>query len=262
MRKAVRFKPDELKDFLNEKSDYYNQQDFIVNDPVGIPHLFTKKQDIEIAGLFAATLAWGLRVTIIKKCTELLQFMDNDPHNFIINHKPNELKQFLSFKHRTFNATDTLYFIEFLKWFYNNHQSLEEAFMVSKEADTIEAGLVNFYNLFFSLEDHPVRTKKHIASPLRKSTCKRLSMYLRWMVRNDNRGVDFGIWNNISPAQLTCPCDVHVDRVARKLKLIKRKQTDWQTVLELTDNLRKIDPQDPVKYDFALFGLGIEGWSK
>ena len=263
LKKVIKFKPEELKDFLNEKSDYYNQRDFIEHDPVGIPHQFAKKQDIEIAGLFAATLAWGQRVTIIRKCKELLSMMDDDPHQFIMNHTAKDLKVFLSFKHRTFNATDTLYFIEFLRWFYKKHNSLEEAFIVSADAETIEGGLVNFYNLFFSLEDHPIRTKKHVASPLRKSTCKRLSMYLRWMVRNDKRGVDFGIWNSISPSQLVCPCDLHVDRVARKLKLIKRKQTDWQTVLELTQNLRKIDPTDPVKYDFALFGLGIEeGWSK
>jgi len=263
LNKRVKFTSEELKDFLNEKSDYYNQRGFIEHDPVGIPHQFAKKQDIEIAGLFAATLAWGQRVTIIRKCKELLSMMDNDPHQFIMNHTAKDLKVFLSFKHRTFNATDTLYFIEFLRWFYKKHNSLEEAFIVSPGAETIEAGLINFYNLFFSLEDHPTRTKKHVASPLRKSTCKRLSMYLRWMVRNDKRGVDFGIWNTISPSQLVCPCDLHVDRVARKLKLIKRKQTDWQTVLELTQNLRKIDPIDPVKYDFALFGLGIEeGWSK
>jgi len=263
LNKRVKFKPEELKEFLNEKSDYYNQRDFIEHDPVGIPHQFAKKQDIEIAGLFAATLAWGQRVTIIRKCKELLSMMDNDPHQFIMNHTAKDLKVFLSFKHRTFNATDTLYFIEFLRWFYKKNNSLEEAFIVSPGAETIETGLINFYNLFFSLEDHPTRTKKHVASPLRKSTCKRLSMYLRWMVRNDKRGVDFGIWNTISPSQLVCPCDLHVDRVARKLKLIKRKQTDWQTVLELTQNLRKIDPVDPVKYDFALFGLGIEeGWSK
>lgn len=259
---AARIDKQNLKQFLDEKVIQYNQFGFIENDPVCIPHAFTKKQDIEIAGLFAATLAWGQRKTIIRKCKELMAMMDNDPHNFIVNHSDEELKPFLDFKHRTFNATDTLYFIEFLKTFYQQHDSLEDAFLVSPEDQTIENGLIGFNNIFFGLPEFPTRTKKHIPSPLRKSTCKRLVMYLRWMVRQDTKGVDFGIWKNIKPAQLVCPCDVHVDRVARQLKLITRKQTDWQTALELTSQLRKLDPLDPVKYDFALFGLGIEGWRK
>ncbi len=253
----------ELKAFLDEKADLYNRPGFIESDPISIPHAYRKKQDIEIAGLFAAVLAWGQRVTIIRKCKELLARMDNDPHQFILHHTEADLKPMQEFKHRTFNATDTLYFIAFLKWYYTNHSSLEEAFKVSKEAKTIEGGLINFHNQFFSLEDHPHRTKKHIATPERKSTCKRLNMYLRWMVRRDGRGVDFGLWKSISPSQLVCPCDLHVDRVSRKLKLIKRKPTDWLTALELTSRLRKLDADDPVRYDFALFGLGIEeGWSK
>ena len=189
--------------------------------------------------------------------------MDNDPHEFILHHSENDLKSFQEFKHRTFNATDTLYFMSFLKWYYTRHASLEEAFEILPTDQTIESGLINFYNQFCSLPDFPGRTKKHIATPQRKSTCKRVNMYLRWMVRNDNKGVDFGLWKNISPSQLVCPCDVHVERVARKLKLIRRKPTEWQTALELTKNLRKLDANDPVKYDFALFGLGIEqGWSK
>lgn len=252
--------PIALKEFLDGKVAQYNQPGFIADDPVSIPHRFTKKQDIEIAGFFAATLAWGQRKTIIRKCSELMDLMDNDPYNFIVNHTDHDLKPFLNFKHRTFNATDTLYFIEFLRSFYRSHQSLEEAFMVPADERTVEKGLIAFHNLFFGLTGFPVRTKKHVATPLRGSTCKRLVMYLRWMVRNDKKGVDFGIWKKILPAQLVCPCDLHVDRVARALKLVKRKQTDWQTALELTDRLRKFDPVDPVKYDFALFGLGIEGW--
>jgi uncharacterized protein (TIGR02757 family) len=189
--------------------------------------------------------------------------MDNDPHQFALHHTASDLKSLKEFKHRTFNATDTLYFLHFLKWYYTHHQSLEEAFTVLPGDKTVEGGLVHFYKLFCSLPEFPDRTKKHIATPERKSSCKRINMYLRWMVRKDSKGVDFGLWKNISPAQLICPCDLHVDRVARKLKLIKRKQTDWQTALELTGNLRKLDATDPVKYDFALFGLGIEeGWSK
>jgi uncharacterized protein (TIGR02757 family) len=255
--------PSWLKEFLNDKYDQFNKPGFIENDPISIPHTFSKKQDIEIAGLFAAVLAWGQRKTIIRKCKELLERMDNDPHNFILHHKEKDLNRFDGFKHRTFNSTDTLYFIESLRTFYRKGNSLEDAFYISAGDTTIEKGLVQFHREFFSLEDHPHRTKKHLPTPERKSTCKRINMYLRWMVRSDNNGVDFGIWKRISPSQLVCPCDLHVDRVARKLKLIRRKQTDWQTALELTENLRKLDPNDPVKYDFALFGLGIqEGWSK
>jgi uncharacterized protein (TIGR02757 family) len=253
----------ELKDFLDEKVVLYNQPGFIENDPVSIPHAFSKKQDIEIAGLFAAVLAWGQRKTIINKCKQLMGMMDNDPHRFILQHREKDLKPLLAFKHRTFNATDTLYFVEALKWFYQNHTSLEDAFYAGADHETVEQGLDQFQKIFFSLEHAPHRTRKHIPSPARKSTCKRLVMYLRWMVRDDDRGVDFGIWKKVKPAQLVCPCDLHVDRVARRLKLIKRKQTDWQTALELTARLRALDPVDPVKYDFALFGLGIEeGWSK
>lgn len=251
----------ELKSFLDEKVDKFNQPNFIEHDPISIPHRFTKKQDIEIAALFAATLAWGQRKMILNKCSTLLQLMDNDPHAFIRNHTENDLKPFLTFKHRTFNEIDTLYFIEFLNSHYQQHTSLEILFSVPTQVETIEQGLISFHNAFFSLPDYPKRTKKHVSTPERKSTCKRLSMYLRWMVRNDKRGVDFGIWKTIQPAQLVCPCDLHVERVARKLRLIKRKQTDWQTALELTANLRQLDPIDPVKYDFALFGLGVEeGW--
>lgn len=263
MRKTAKFDFFELKEFLDQKVKQYNQPGFIENDPIGIPHAFRKKQDIEIAGLFAATLAWGQRVTIIRKCKELLAMMDNDPHTFVLHHSENDLKPLQHFKHRTFNGTDTLYFVSTLKWFYQNHSSLEEAFPVSPQDETIEKGLIHFHEVFFSQEYFPARTKKHVPTPARKSTCKRLSMYLRWMVRANDSGVDFGIWKNIPAAKLICPCDLHVDRVARRLKLIRRKQTDWQTALELTGNLRKLDAHDPVKYDFALFGLGIEeGWSK
>uniref|UniRef100_UPI0040480D32 TIGR02757 family protein n=1 Tax=Roseivirga sp. TaxID=1964215 RepID=UPI0040480D32 len=248
------------KAFLDQKVAQYNRPDFIPNDPIVIPHGFSKKEDIEIAGFWAAVLAWGQRITIINKCNELFAAMDHAPHDFILNHKESDLKRFLNFKHRTFNATDTLYFIAFFKDFYTQHASLEEAFVLGmKKGDIdIENGLIHFHNQFFSLPDAPERTQKHIATPARKSACKRLNMFLRWMVRDDNQGVDFGIWNKISPSQLICPCDLHVDRVGRKLGLITRKQTDWQTAQELTVNLRLFDSNDPVKYDFALFGLGIE----
>ena len=247
-----------LKAFLDSKVAQYNRPDFIKNDPVSIPHLFTRKQDIEIMGFWAATLAWGQRITIINKCKELISLMDGAPYDFIINHEEPDLKKLLHFKHRTFNDIDTLYFISFFRHHYSNYESLEEAFIPPSGANAVEDCLNYFREYFFSLPDYPHRTKKHVSSPSQKSTCKRLNMFLRWMVRRDNCGVDFGIWNKIKPSDLIMPCDLHVDRVARKLKLIERKQTDWQTAVELTARLREFDPKDPVKYDFALFGLGIE----
>lgn len=279
---------EELKSFLDRKVIQYNQPGFIENDPICIPHLFSKKQDIEIMGFWSSILAWGQRVTIINKSKELINLMDGAPYDFILNHEEIDLKRFEKFKHRTFNYTDTLYFISFFKHHYQKFDSLEDAFLpfnnnefrdefraigssnadqknsssvcLSSEIETniIEGNLNFFRSYFFSLPDYPHRTKKHISSPLQKSTCKRINMFLRWMVRKDNCGVDFGIWNRIKPNQLICPCDVHVDRVARKLGMINRQQTDWRTALELTENLRKLDPNDPVKYDFALFGLGVE----
>lgn len=249
-----------LKAFLDEKVAYYNTPDFITLDPISIPHRFTKKQDIEIAGFFAAILAWGQRKTIINKCLQLLEMMDNAPHDFMLHHTEQDLKPFLKFKHRTFNDIDTLYFIHFFSKYYQKHESLEVAFTkgYKNNKDIMFSLLVNFREHFFADPMAPSRTTKHIATPARKAACKRINMFLRWMVRKDDMGVDFGIWNTIQPSQLICPCDVHVDRVGRKLGLITRKQTDWLTAMELTENLRQLDQIDPVKYDFALFGLGVE----
>ena len=257
-----------LKIFLDKKVDEYDQPSFIKNDPICIPHSFSKKQDIEISGFFAAIFAWGNRTTIINKSRELMQLMDNSPHQFILQHEAADLKRLMGFKHRTFNTTDLLYFIEFLKHHYSKDKSLESAFFnketISKESSKVspmggdlEGALNHFYSYFFSLDDSPARTVKHIASPQKKSTCKRLNMFLRWMVRKDKNGVDFGIWKKISPSELICPIDVHVARVARNFKLLDRKATDWQAALELTASLRSLDKADPVKYDFALFGLGV-----
>lgn len=249
----------ELKHFLEQKVEEYNRPAFIEHDPILIPHQFSKKQDIEIAGLWAAILAWGQRKTIVNKSRELFALMDNAPFDFVMHHREGDLKPLEQFKHRTFNATDTLYFISFFHWFYQNHDSLEDAFLIGLEGEAnIERGLVNFHHLFFSLPHFPERTRKHIPTPQRKSACKRLNMFLRWMVRKDSSGVDFGIWQRISPRQLICPCDLHVERVARKLGLLNRKNVDWESALELTRNLQEFDPEDPVKYDYALFGLGIE----
>ncbi len=246
-----------LKPLLDEVADRFNRREFIADDPVSVPHRFSIKQDIEIAGLFAATLAWGKRQTIIKNCDRLLGLMDNAPYAFMRGHRESDLKRMARFVHRTFNATDLLYFISFLEHHYRDHESLESLFSVSAEQASVEGGLIHFHNTFFSLTGFPARTRKHIATPERKSACKRMNMYLRWMVRRDNRGVDFGLWRTIQPRQLVCPCDVHVERVARKLKLIRRKSLDWSAAVELTDSLRLLDPDDPVRYDFALFGMGL-----
>ncbi|MFN2458710.1 MAG: TIGR02757 family protein [Chitinophagaceae bacterium] len=248
-----------MKKFLDQKVEEFNQPSFIASDPICIPHLFTKKQDVEIAGFFAAIFAWGNRTIIINKSKELMQLMDNAPHDFCLNHDLDGLKRLMGFKHRTFNTTDLLYFIEFFKYHYSHHNTLETAFTkwMKRDDENIVNALNGFQQYFFSLPDVPVRTKKHIATPAKNSTCKRLNMFLRWMVRNDKTGVDFGIWKKINTGQLVAPIDVHVARVARKLQLLQRKQTDWQAALELTNNLKKFNPNDPVKYDFALFGLGV-----
>ena len=244
-----------LQEFLNAKVDLYNQPSFISTDPISIPHLFTIKQDIEIAAFFAAVFAWGNRTTIIQKSRELLQLMDMAPYEFCLRAEPKDLKKLLHFKHRTFNPTDLLYFVDFLQHHYQKYSSLETAFTM--HGTSMEEMLAGFHHYFFSLEHTPARTKKHIATPERNSSCKRLNMFMRWMVRKDSKGVDFGLWSAISPAQLVCPLDVHVARVARHFELLTRTQTDWTAAIELTNNLRTLDPDDPVKYDFALFGLGV-----
>lgn len=250
---------EKLKDFLDKKVEEYNRPSFIPHDPISIPHRFTKQQDIEIAAFFASIFAWGNRTTIINKTAELMQLMDNAPHEFCLHLNDAGLRKLLNFKHRTFNTTDLLYFVDFLHHHYTQHRSLETAFTKGMNADdeNIENALVYFHHYFFSLEEAPPRTKKHVATPARGSTCKRLCMFLRWMVRRDNRGVDFGLWQNISPAQLICPVDLHVARVAKQFGLITRKQTDWLTALELTEQLKTFDADDPAKYDFALFSLGV-----
>lgn len=245
--------------FLNEKVEEYNQPSFIQADPICIPHRFTQKQDIEISGFFAAIFAWGNRTTIIQKSTELMGLMDNAPYDFCRNHSSDDLKKLLHFKHRTFNPTDLLYFIEFFHMHYQQHDTLETAFtkhMQPTDADVTNA-LNGFYQYFFSLPDVPKRTLKHIACPAKNSACKRINMYLRWMVRQDNCGVDLGIWKKIKPSQLVIPLDVHVARVAKQFNLVNRKQHDWLAALELTQQMKKLDAKDPARYDFALFALGV-----
>lgn len=252
-----------LKDFLDSKVDEYNQPFFIKEDPVSIPHLFTKKQDIEIAGFFAATFAWGNRKSIINSCKRLFWLMDNQPYEFILdkNHNPAKLDSFMKFAHRTFNSADLFTFLDFLHYHYavKKEESLETAFTkhMSKNDSDTENALNGFYSYFFNENvEFEKRTMKHVAAPFKKSACKRLNMFLRWMVRKDKKGVDFGLWKTISPAQLVCPLDVHVARVARHFRLLNEKQTNWKAAVELTESLKGFDPGDPVKYDFALFALG------
>lgn len=259
--KLVSLIPPHVAELLERKHRQFDHPSFIPSDPISIPHRFSRLQDVEIMGFWAATLAWGQRKTILAKCQDLIERMDGAPYDFVTTHRDSDLKRFLGFKHRTFNDTDALYFLHWFRWFYAENESLETAFSRYLHPDdpTTERALVGFHELFCGLHDFPARTRKHVATPARKSSCKRLNMFLRWMVRRDEHGVDFGLWRTVRPDQLVCPCDVHVERVARRLGLIHRKQTDWQTALELTAALRQLDPTDPVKYDFALFGLGVEG---
>jgi uncharacterized protein (TIGR02757 family) len=244
-----------VKELLDQKYLVYCQERFIAGDPVSIPHLFDRKEDIEIAGFLTATISWGQRITILKSAHNLLKIMDYDPYEFIIRAGDDDLKLLESFKHRTFNGTDSRFFAESLRNIYLNHGGLENVFKNIGD-DGIKSSIRHFRDVFFSIP-FPARTMKHIADPTAGASAKRINMFLRWMVRKDQEGVDFGIWKSISPSQLYCPLDIHTGNVARKLGLIRRKQNDWKALEELMVHLRAFDPQDPVKYDFALFGLGI-----
>ena len=243
----------EIKQLLEFKHDLYNRIEFIEEDPVSVPHLFSLKEDIEISGFLTATISWGQRKTILNNAKQLLKQMDFSPFEFITGAGPNDINRFKTFTHRTFNGMDCEFFIQSLKNIYVNHGGLEKAF---SSADDIKSCIINFRNLFFSVP-HPVRTQKHVADPGAGASAKRINMFLRWMVRKDMRGVDFGIWDSLKPSMLYCPLDLHTGNVARKLGLIRRKQNDWRALEELMFYLRQFDPDDPVKYDFALFGLGI-----
>ncbi len=251
--------PADIKSILDAAVAHYQTPEFLREDPISVPHRFSQKQDIEIAAFFAAVLAWGRRQTTIDKANELMQLMDNAPHQFIVQHQEIDRRRLLTFKHRTFTATDTLYFVEFLQHWYRRHDSLEEAFAryLTPQDAHVGPALAGFHTLFFSLPEYPERTRKHIASPLANSACKRLNMFLRWMVRSPKAGVDFGLWPHIRSAQLLIPLDVHVARVAIALGLLSNRRSGWPAVLELTAKLRAFDSEDPVKYDFALFSMGV-----
>lgn len=246
----------ELKDFLDEKVLQYNTLDFIESDPVQIPHLFTQKEDIEIAGFLSATIAWGNRKMIIKNSHRMMELMGNTPYDFIMSHTENDLERLETFVHRTFNGQDFIGFIQALQNIYKIHGGLEAIFAKNQETNSIQKSISEFKKIFFEIP-HLTRTQKHISDPLNNSAAKRINMYLRWMVRQDNKGVDLGIWKSIPPSVLSCPLDVHSGNVARKLGILTRRQNDSKALAELDQKLRKLDPNDPVKYDFALFGLGV-----
>lgn len=246
----------EIKTFLDQKVDEYNTRDFIPTDPISIPHKFSKKEDIEIAGFLTSTIAWGNRKSILNNASHLMNLLWNSPIDFVLNHTGNDLLKLENFVHRTFNGADLQYFITSLKNIYINHGGLENLFAEYAEADNLQNSIHKFKQVFFELQHLP-RTEKHVSDPLKNSAAKRINMFLRWMVREDNRGVDFGIWKKLDPSQLSCPLDVHSGNTARKLGLLKRKQNDARALNELDISLRSLDNMDPVKYDFALFGLGV-----
>jgi len=246
----------DLKEFLDRKVIQYNNPKFIESDPIQVPHQFSKKEDIEIAAFLTATIAWGKRKMIVKNAHKMMALLGNSPYDFVLNHKDYQLEELEHFVHRTFNSIDFIYFIKALQHIYKQHKGLETIFSSYANADSLQPAIHHFKILFFEIE-HPSRTTKHISDPLKGSAAKRINMFLRWMVRKDNAGVDFGIWKTLSPSQLSCPLDVHSGNVARKLGLLTRKQNDTKALAELDLNLRKLDANDPSKYDFALFGLGV-----
>jgi uncharacterized protein (TIGR02757 family) len=247
---------EQLKNYLDSKVEKYNQIDFIDSDPIQIPHKFNKKEDIEISGFLAATIAWGNRKMIIRNSNRMMDLMDNAPHEFITSYKDSDLKRLEGFVHRTFNNDDFAQFIKSLRNIYDNHGGLEQVFTKYQGESDLKDTIFQFKNIFFENE-HLQRSTKHVSNPMKGSAAKRINMYLRWMVRNDDRGVDFGIWKNISPSKLSIPLDVHSGRIARELNMLTRKQNDWKSVVELDTQLRLLDAADPVKYDFALFGIGV-----
>ncbi|TVR81722.1 MAG: TIGR02757 family protein [Saprospirales bacterium] len=248
----------EIKNKLDHFADRFNQPGFIQDDPILVPHSYSSRQNIEIAALISAIFAWGQRKTIIKSSRRFLELMGEDPYDFAVNHRPKDRIAFENFKHRTFQPSDAVAFLQFLQSYYSSNHSLETLFASgNNENQKVESGLENFHKTFMLLSGALPRTRKHIARPSGNSTCKRLNMFLRWMVRKDERGVDFGLWNKIDPSELFIPFDLHVERIARRLNLLERKQRDWKTVVALTEKLKTFDPKDPVKYDFALFGMSI-----
>lgn len=245
----------EIFTFLDEKAEDFNHPNFIELDPIQIPHRFSLKQDVEIAGFLTATIAWGNRKSIIQDAGKMMNFMGNNPYDFIMNVREKDLKHFENQSiHRTFNGEDFAFFLMQLHRIYQNNHSLEDLFLLKNQEGNFYYSLDRFRNSFFNNNSH--RSQKHISSSFKNSACKRLMMFLRWMVRKDQKGVDFGIWQQIDAQYLSCPLDVHSGNIARKLGILQRKQNDWKAVEELDSIIRKYNPKDPALYDFALFGLG------
>lgn len=255
-------KIEDLKEFLDLKVSEYNHPKFIESDPIQIPHQFVKKEDIEISGFLTATISWGNRKSIINNANYMMDLLDQAPYDFVANYQNSDLEKLQPFVHRTFNYEDFVQFIKSLRHIYENHSGLESVFASHLQESSTQFAIHKFKTLFFEI-DHLKRTQKHVSDPLKNSAAKRINMFLRWMVRNDQKGVDFGIWKTIPPSYLSCPLDVHSGNVARSLGILNRKQNDAKALAELDLNLRKLDADDPVKYDFALFGLGVfEAFSK
>ena len=243
----------DLKEYLDFKADKYECFDFLEQDPISIPHRFIKKEDIEIAAFLIATIAWGNRQSILKSGNRLMDLFDNEPYHFIMNYQGSKS---IPFVHRTFNSIDLDFFCRSLKNLYENHNGLEGAFNINPEDNHLKARISIFRSVFLDIP-HESRSEKHISNPIKNSACKRIVMFLRWMVRSNEKGVDFGLWHHISKSELYIPLDVHTGNVARSLGILKRKQNDWKTNEELIKKLRKMDKLDPAKYDFALFGIGV-----
>lgn len=246
----------ELKDFLDAKVNQYNHPRFLESDPIQIPHRFSEKEDIEISAFLTATIAWGNRKSIINNADKMMQLLHYAPYDFVLNHTESDLQYLQAFVHRTFNGVDLMFFIKSLKNIYNKHDGLENVFAQKTEKTSLQTSISRFKEVFFEIP-HPLRTTKHVSDPIKGSAAKRINMFLRWMVRDNSTGVDFGLWDKISPSQLSCPLDVHSGNVARKLKLLTRKHNDAKALSQLDASLRELDSIDPVKYDFALFGLGV-----
>lgn len=256
----MKYSKEVVKEYLDILVEKYNRVEFIENDPISIPHSMSRKEDVEIMGFMASIFAWGQRKTIINKSRELVRRMDNSPYDFIMNHSENDLRALEGFKHRTFNDEDLLYFVDFFKRHYSNYKSLEDAFLPEGRFYSIKHSLIYFNEYFCNSQHFPKRTGRHISTPAKKSACKRINMFLRWMVRKDDKGVDFGIWNKIEMSHLIIPIDVHVERTCKMLGIVDESaKVDWMMAESISNKLREFDDKDPIKYDFALFSVSEAG---
>ena len=253
---------EELRDLLEHLHDKYNQPEFIEPDPISIPHSFSDRHDREVAGFMAATIAWGNRKAIVKSAARMMQYMDDSPADFVRNASASELAHLQSYVHRTFNGQDFTDFVLAIRGITERWGGIGEFFEQNYVAtQSIPQVLSLFRKEFFSIEHNP-HCEKHLSSIDKGAACKRLNMYLRWFVRRDDRGVDFGLWEKIPMSALYLPLDVHTGNMGRALGLLTRKQSDWKATDEITRSLREFCSDDPVRYDYSLFGAGIDGYLK